>query len=190
MNIFILSYKPDFKAHMIEQAASHCDRHVIKMITESVQMLSTALASQVFRETHNIKQPPATAISYEKHPCTQWAKASIHNFTYLANLALTLCKEKRHRWPLNPEHMYELWLVQLMSELPSFDVVPSDFPVAIPDSDSATKVTGVYVNLDTAASLYQRYYVSHKSDFATWKNRPVPVWYLIEQEIFNQRKGK
>lgn len=158
------------------------------MITESVQMLSVPLASDKFTTEHCIEQRPATVVSYEKHPCTIWAGASLHNFTYLARLALALCFEKKHRYPLNQDHMYQPWLENLCSMLPQYSTVPDNFPVAIPDSDSATKLTGVYVNLDTAASLYQRYYVSHKSSFANWKNRPIPVWFLIEQEIFNQRK--
>lgn len=174
---------------MHEQAVSHCDKHVIKMITESVQMLSTALSSSNFKDKNNIKQLPATAVSYEKHPCTIWASANIHNFTYLAHLALALCREKHYRYPLNKEHMYEPWLDQLVSELPSFDLVPDTFPVAIPDSDSATKLTGVYVGLETAASLYQRYYVSHKAGFATWKNRAIPVWFLIESELLQLKQG-
>lgn len=190
MNIFILSYKQDWLKHMQEQRHSHADKHVIKMITESVQMLSTALASQTFRDNHpNITQLPATAISYEKHPCTLWAKDNLHNFTYLAHLALNLCYEKQYRWPLNHAHAYQPWLETLCEQLPTYAMVPDLFPVAIPDSEHATKLTGIPANLDTAADLYQRYYATHKADIVGWKRRVVPVWYLIEQEILERKRG-
>jgi hypothetical protein len=43
MNIFLLSYERNAHKHFAEQAAFHCDKHVIKMIAESTQMLVTAL---------------------------------------------------------------------------------------------------------------------------------------------------
>lgn len=189
MNIFILSYKSNWDDHMAEQARSHCDKHIIKMITESVQMLSTNLAVDETLQTVVNGHPAATLAAYGNHPCTRWARESIHNFTYLTELALTLCVEKLHRYPLKPPHMYHAWLAELRGKLFTYEKVPALFPIAIPDSDQATKLTGVCVNLDTAADLYQRYYVTRKGEFATWKNRPIPVWFLIEQEIFNAKKG-
>lgn len=192
MNIFILSYHTDWEVHMQAQAHSHCDRHVVKMITESVQMLSTALSDAMPNRAagiQHITHPPATKAAYGNHPCTKWAAESLHNFTYLAHLARALCKEKQHRYPTKPIHSYELWIAELITHLPKYTRVPALFPIAIPDCLHATKLTGIHVNLDTAADLYQRYYVTHKSEFASWKNRPIPVWYLIEQESYERRKG-
>lgn len=189
MNIFILSHQTDFDLHIKEQARSHCDKHVIKMITESVQMLSTALVQATDKRILALPQLPATAAAYAKHPCTLWTGASLHNFVYLAHLALALCDEKLHRWPLNGAHIYHPWIKHLCEALPSYWEVPDSFPIAIPDNPQATKLTGVNVNLQTAADLYQRHYATHKASFASWKNRAMPVWFLLESEIVNMKHG-
>lgn len=186
MNIFILSYQTDWNAHMREQAASHCDKHVIKMITESVQMLSTNLVIDDTLTVLAKGHQPITSAAFGNHPCTKWARDKLINFTYLTELALKLCEEKIHRYPLTAPHQYHGWLKELREKLPTYDSVPAEFPVAIPDCPAATKLTGEYVNLDTAAELYQRYYVTHKASFVSWKNRPVPVWYLIQSDLVNQ----
>jgi hypothetical protein len=34
-----------------------------------------------------------------------------------------------------------------------------------------------YCKGDDTVSSYQNYYIVEKSDFATWKKRPVPEWF-------------
>ena len=72
MNIFILDKDPKTAAEY------HCDKHVIKMILETAQMLCTAhweTGSQApYRATH------------KNHPCTKWTRLNTSNYKWLKNI--------------------------------------------------------------------------------------------------------
>ena len=69
MNIFHLHKVPKVCAEY------HCDKHVVKMILETAQMLSTAYQRHCGLDECLYK--PA----YPKHPMTIWVGDSIENFT-------------------------------------------------------------------------------------------------------------
>ena len=60
MNIFHLHKVPEVCAKY------HCDKHVVKMILETAQMLSTAYQKHCGEDT-NLYKP-----AYPKHPMTIW----------------------------------------------------------------------------------------------------------------------
>ena len=70
MNIFYLSDCP------VEAARSQCDKHVVKMILESCQILSTVLNEQGLDAPYRSFNP--------KHPSCLWAAESAANFMNLA----------------------------------------------------------------------------------------------------------
>lgn len=86
MNIFVVHEDPRIAATMLS------DRHVIKMILESAQVLSTCLreggydGDWVYRATH------------KNHPCTKWANESQANFNWLLTHAFALCEEYALRY--------------------------------------------------------------------------------------------
>ena len=79
MNIFALSNCPRESAKMM------CDRHVVKMATESMQMLSTVL------DYYNFDSPYRPVML--NHPCTIWARQSKDNYYWLITHTEELCKE-------------------------------------------------------------------------------------------------
>ena len=85
MNIFVLDVIPRIAAQY------HCDKHVVKMILESTQILSTVIQKQ-FPNTELYK---ATHIN---HPCTIWAGNSKQNFQWLYNLTIALGHEYTKRY--------------------------------------------------------------------------------------------
>jgi len=189
MNIFILSEEVDFHRHMQQQAEFHADRHVVKMITESVQMLVTACTSA----HHFLSVPDALydkrpcqrlAPGHSKHPCAIWTNASTQNFNYLAVLALELCREHQHRYPLSAEHMYMPWLVELVGWLTDNELgyhtkqVPKSFAIAVKDVKKRSNAELHAV----ACAIYRDYYVADKYSFATWKRRAKPIWFLMREE--------
>lgn len=100
MNIFILSNSPALSAFF-----QH-DRHVVKMIVESCQLLSTACQeSGVVRAALELdpdKCPPLNSIykvTHPNHPSNIWARSSIANFTWLAIHLHYLLAEYHHRFP-------------------------------------------------------------------------------------------
>src|SRR5210317_1125408 len=82
MNIFYLDSDPEVCA------SYHCDKHVVKMIVESCQMLSNALPKDEapYRRTHY------------NHPCSKWVRESWNNWWWLAQLTECLLSEWRDRY--------------------------------------------------------------------------------------------
>ena len=82
MNIFVLDESP------VVSAKYACDKHVVKMILESAQMLCAI-------------HPEGTAPykrSYYNHPCTKWARESFENYDWLIRHAYALCAEYSRRY--------------------------------------------------------------------------------------------
>jgi hypothetical protein len=201
MNIFILSEQIKPADHYRQQAEYHIDRHVIKMIAESTQMLVTTLYGPHLDGLpvyipDGITSFPCNPLSasMRKHPCTIWAGKSVSNFNYLACLALSLCKEHQYRYPLSPEHTYMPWLKNLVSYLETWgygmhEPIPTSFAVAV--KDQAVRSTDT--DHITALDIYRDYYVRDKWSFATWKKRQKPVWFMLREEAHEQLqilKGK
>ena len=154
MNIFILD------KNIKKCARYHCDKHVMKMILESAQILCTASnlsgLTTPYRSTHN------------KHPCVQWAMASIQNWRWLRQLASELNKEFKYRFDHKKDHEAYKVITQL-KEPPLPNIGLTEHPQAIPD---IYKVSGDPVQ------AYRNYYVGMKQPFAMWKKRCPPKWYL------------
>lgn len=147
MNIFVLDTDPSLAAQY------HCDKHVVKMILESAQMLSTALG-QGYRPTH------------PNHPCTLWVKQSRENAEWLIQLVSFLNIEWQLRYKHADCHKSYKLIISIRKRL---DVLPSNgltpFALAMPDE---------YKQADPVAA-YRAYYHT-KRDIATWLNG-APYWW-------------
>ena len=197
MNIFILSEEVEPLVHYQQQAMFHLDRHVIKMIAESTQMLVTALAAPSHITIAALEALPTVAgalpckplsAGMRKHPCTQWTAARIEHFNYLACLALQLCHEHQYRYPLSAEHAYMPWLQALVKQLTDCGygqchALPTQFAVAVKDTDKRSVATDHFTALD----IYRDYYVRDKRSFATWKKRMKPVWFILREELMDSK---
>jgi hypothetical protein len=200
MNIFILSGETTWAKHLDQQVQFMCDRHIVKMIAESTQMLVTALCGPKIDCLHpglGIYMPaklvdvlPCQPLSNSmtKHPCTQWTMQSGVNFNYLAVLALAMCYEHQHRYPLSPQHAYMPWLRDLVDYLHDCGMglkapMPTLFAIAVKDSTKRT----IHATLGEAVDTYRDYYVRDKHKFATWKRRAKPMWFMMrEEELISQ----
>ena len=177
MNIFVLSRDPYIAAREM------CDKHVVKMIVESAQMLSTChrmldgtpekrdsvsgkrkvmyYKLNDWRETHLYK-----AVHY-KHPCNIWLRENIANYYWLYNHFLALLSEYHYRY--NKHHACERLINPLAAtptNIPNGNL--TEFPLAMPDECKSKDVV----------SSYRKYYTHYKSEFATWKSRGAPAWFI------------
>jgi aspartate oxidase len=84
MNIFVL-HKDTRKA-----AQMHCDKHVVKMILESAQMLSTAVRMNGIDAGYKL--------THRNHPCNIWVRESLSNWQWLKSLACELNTEWQFRY--------------------------------------------------------------------------------------------
>lgn len=155
MNIFVLDDNP------IRAAASACDRHCVKMILETAQMLSSCIID---------KLPTATGF-YKKthinHPCNVWARESRQNFKWLIEYGVALSNEYTSRYGKYHKSTSVIYKSTSYTRLfPNTLLTP--FAQAMPD---------IYRGID-AIHAYRRYYAGEKHKFCTWKNPSVtPVWW-------------
>lgn len=146
MNIFILSESP------VIAAQYQCDKHVVKMILESAQMLCSAVGGE-YRITHL------------NHPCTRWVRENQSNFRWLGQHAFALCEEYTYRY--GKVHKSERIILDCYTRantLPEGELTP--FPMAMP----------VELQSENVVESYRRYYHT-KSSFAKWTRREVPYWW-------------
>lgn len=154
MNIFYLDQ------NIPRCARYHCDQHVIKMILESTQILSTVL------HLYNIKAPYKP--SHQNHPSVLWAAKSLQNWLWLRELILFLNKEYKYRYDSLVNHKsYEIAKKLKIPPLPDIGLI--EHPQVMPEE---YKVPGDPIK------AYRNFYIFDKSRFAKWRKRTAPQWYL------------
>lgn len=158
MNIFFLDKSPALAAR------AHIDKHVVKMILELAQLLSTA---------HHIltpsPHPSLYAACYVNHPCGKWVRASVWNYRWTYELFKELCKEYTYRY--GKIHATESKLLHVLAPPPTYipgvDMTPP--AQAMPDDCKD----------GNAVVAYRNYYNTHKRSIATWTRRQVPTWWKV-----------
>ena len=182
MNIFYLHKDPVVAAEM------SCDKHVVKMILESAQLLCTCHrvqdGTEYYGKTANgrkIKRWKHPNSNYEqilykagwvKHPSTIWLFESAYNYMWLYRHMMALNNEYKKRYNHTKDHVAIEKLGVILSEPPKnakLNKIATDPQPAMPDE---CKVPG------DAVQSYRNYYVMKKRRFATWKSPAVvPEWY-------------
>jgi hypothetical protein len=161
MNIFFL----DFDTQKCAQY--HCDKHVVKMILETAQLLCG-----VHHMTPQVTPQVPYKLSHKNHPCAIWTRESLSNYLYLCDLGLELSKEYTYRY--GKRHKSQDVIEWCIINKPNIvDIGFTTPPKAMPDE---------YKVIDVVES-YRNYYIGAKKNFCVWKNREVPEWFLNE-EVF------
>lgn len=158
MNIFVLDENPEVAAKM------HNDKHCVKMILESAQLLCGV--HHMINQSSVLEVP--YKLSHKNHPCSIWARQCIENYIWLCDLGLALCEEYTYRYGKRhkSQDIIEWCLINKPDLKENGDITP--FALAMPD-ECKTK---------TAVESYRLYYLTHKRDMSTWKNRNKPEWFI------------
>ena len=155
MNIFFLDENPRLAAEY------HCDKHVVKMILESAQMISTVYDR--FGEHEEWMLKPC----FPSHPCTLWAGNSRQNLIWLVCLGIELNTQYTQRY--GKEHTYfDLFMkfgAMKHNFLKDYGLTPP--ALAMPDD----------CKVHSAVESYRLYYINHKRHIAKWKNGQ-PKWFI------------
>lgn len=155
MNIFILDY--DVK----KCAQYHVDKHVVKMILETAQLLCGV--HHVI--SHDVVNVPYK-LSHKNHPCSIWCRESLSNYLYLCELGLELCKEYTYRY--GKRHKSQDVIEWCLINKPNIKDIGFTEPAkAMPDEYKVKSVV----------ESYRNYYMGEKYGFAVWKNRETPFWF-------------
>ena len=158
MNIFVLDSDPKVAAQM------HLNKHVIKMILESAQMICTT------HHLHPNLNVGSYNIPYKKthmnHPCTKWVRSSLSNYKWLMELTSELNTEYRYRYDKDVNH--KSWDAIKDLPLPSLiDIGLTRWARAMPDECK--------IDNDVISS-YRNYYNTKKIDIMVYKKREKPFW--------------
>ena len=158
MNIFVLDKNP------ILAAQYHCDKHVVKMILETAQILSTSIRLQG-NTSDNVN---LYRITHRGHPCVQWAGQSLANMTWLYRLGVALCEEYTYRW--GKYHNSEP-IIQLCNQLMVYGDYEfnhlTPFVQAMPDYCK---------DPDDVVDAYRTYYIMEKKHLLQYTKREKPSW--------------
>ena len=165
MNIFVLD------RNINKAVEYHCDKHVVKMILESVQMLATV--------AHHYGYETRYKPTHFKHPCTQWAAASRNNFVWLATFAKALNEEYKVRYDKDVDHKS---IEVLKDILDNGDLFKWAWP-AIEYTEFAQAMPEQYRGEDVVEA-YRRYYIGEKLGFAKWTKRDTPEW--VDQSLIGE----
>lgn len=208
MNIFALSRSPQ------ESAQEMIDKHIVKMPTETCQMLHTNILYMEYVSIWGSEPQLKDLKAFHKntgsklmkpamlnHPSTIWARQSLANFDWLLYHGVFLCSEYTHRY--EKEHGTEKRIVDCGSyrELIENHNYPLDelTPVSIAMFDKYRIPNDMEVhNWDYVIRSYRHYYLEGKWRFATWRKNRRPEWYpenwyavQFNKEVrsFNERNG-
>lgn len=176
MNIFYISADPAQAAEWM------VDKHVVKMILESAQLLCTAHRLLDGIETQgksatgrNVKRwilPDARehvlySATHINHPSAVWCRQSVMNYNWLADHMFALLYEYTHRY--NKEHKVQGEL-SYMLQSPPFNLKEYEM------TKMPSAMANEYKISDDPLVNYRNYYKVGKARMHKWTNRQPPEW--------------
>lgn len=183
MNIFILNSDP------VVAAQEQCDKHVVKMIVESGQMLSTAHRMLDGTVERRPSKSGKTTVNYWKlpderedimykavhfnHPCSVWTRESIENYKWHYDHFIALCDEYTYRYGKvhSTDTKLRNPLIQIPNNMPSVDITP--FKLAMQSNPEC-------IALNDPIEAYRAFYQTKQKRFKMeWSQRPIPAWFNV-----------
>ena len=176
MNIFYVSHDP------MDAAQALVDKHVVKMILESAQLLSTAHRVLDGVETEGQSKSGRKArrwklfdaredIIYQathiNHPSAVWCRTSVRNYDWLVDHFYALMREYTHRY--NKEHKC-YGEISYMLQSPPHNLKAWDW------TEMPSCMAPEYIISEEPLTNYRNYYILGKSNLHKWTNRQPPEW--------------
>jgi hypothetical protein len=155
MNIFLLSLDAQ------ECAELACNKHIIKQILESAQLLCSQFqpGAAPYKRTHY------------NHPCSIWTRQSKQNFEWLLDYSYCLLNEYTFRYEkIHKSKTVIDWCKNNYKKLKLPNIGLTEHPQCFGD----------YKHLicpGDPVKGYRNYYIQAKSHLKSYKNREVPKWF-------------
>lgn len=194
MNIFVLSQDP------FEAARQHCDKHVVKMVLEYAQLLSTAhrvldgapqtiqlengkTITRLLLEGEGVSFDPVGGLTISNqrvykethinHPCAKWVRETSGNYEWLYQLLVHTLNEYSVRYKRR-HSICEMVNTQLKVAPRNIKQgLRTQFVQAMPDEHKS----------EDPVEAYRRFYVKEKARFARWtKPGTPPNWFTSSME--------
>ena len=168
---------------MTKCAEMHNDKHVVKMILEYAQLLSTAhrvldgtivvgLSETGRKQSRYILPDNRESLLYIathlNHPSAVWVRQSDKNYSWLFEMFESLLEEYTYRY--GKKHACEklVWALEVRPN----NIPRGNFTEPTPAMPDDVKIPG-----DSIKS-YRNYYINNKTHLANWKKRTTPEWYI------------
>ena len=120
MNIFATDLDPRRSAEFL------CNRHVVKMVLETAQLLSGAL------RMHGVDDDRLYRLTHKNHPCSIWTRTDRTNFMWLVEHGLALSAEYSRRYRKTHKSLAVIEAARsLAHRIPAGDGTP--FAMAMPE---------------------------------------------------------
>lgn len=173
MNIFAVDDDPQAAAQSL------CDKHVVKMILESSQLLCTAhheTESQLLRPDYFLKS------THRNHPCAVWTREAADNYLWLARHNLDLCAEYTFRYGKVHKCEREGLATWLAMNMPP--------GICLKDRTPFRQAMPEAYRQENAIAAYRAYYLGDKRYMLAWTRRDPPGWVPQEWLKIQDRKWK
>lgn len=174
MNIFYIDHDP------VKAAQWLVDKHCVKMITESVQLLSTAhrvtdgekiIGKKNGRKytswkLHDSRENVLYKATHINHPSNSWVRTSVENYLWLVEHTYAIIEEYNRRY--GKVHKCSGMMYALQS--PPYNLKEwerTDIPMVMPPE---------YVISDDPVENYRNFYRYGKAHIHSWKNKEKPEW--------------
>lgn len=184
MNIFYIDRDP-YKA-----AEQMVDKHVVKMILETAQLLSTAHrlldGEEYVGQSASGRKAKRWRLSDERenvlysathinHPSAVWCRQSNNNYNWLFCHLVGLCKEYTYRYGKIHKIQQNTDFMRMLQSL------PHNIPVGHLTHVTPAMAEEYLVGKDSLLS-YRNYYIQGKTHLHKWTNREVPEWMRYQKE--------
>ena len=182
MNLFILDKDP------VKAAQLQCDKHVVKMIVESAQMLSTAHRMLDGHETRRPSKSGKTMSKYWElfderehvlykavhmhHPCTVWTMKTNDNYKWHYEHFVALCDEYQYRY--GKVHGTDKLLRDVLA------ATPRNIPIGYLTKQPLAMKSNPECMFEDVVKSYRAFYQTKQSRFKmAWTCRPIPEWFNV-----------
>ena len=154
MNIFAVDYCPR------KSAESLVDKHVVKMIVESAQILSTV------HHRHNTWHSELYKPTHINHPCVKWAAMTPSNYNWTYAHFCYLLDEYSYRYDKFGHKSLRLKMPLSAAPVNMAPGTLTPFALAMPDE----------YKVDDPVESYRNYYSHAKKSLHKWTLRNKPSW--------------
>lgn len=180
MNIFYLSRNPETAAEYM------CDKHVVKMVLETAQLLSTAHRIldgreitvpttdklgrkrwKSYTELPDSREDKLYKATHPNHPCAVWVRQNAEHYRWLYRHFKALCSQ----YTLRYGKTHASARLQHVLQQPPHNTSREEWkepPQAMPEE---------YQSKVDTVTAYRQYYIADKAYMAKWTRTPAPVWW-------------
>ena len=161
------------------------DKHVVKMIVETAQLLSTAhrvidgIEVQLTLEKNGKTRKKKVWVlddhrndifynaTHINHPSAVWTRESVENYNWLVD----------HLFALGDEYTYRYGKKHLTIQKLGYEIQSPPFGLKDWDwTEPKCAMDDSYIISEDYVTNYRNYYVKGKANLHSWKKRDVPPW--------------